>query len=95
MGHYLTAKEAAAELGLSEHAVRDCVSAGAPVYRWGAAGRQYRIVLDEFVRWMHEHGKAEHEKRQQPRPANVIDLSAAQMEQRRHDLVRSLGGVTA
>lgn len=94
MEHYLTVREVAAALRISEHAVRDCIRAGAPVYRWGAAGRQYRIVLDEFVEWMTTHGAQEHEKRQSG-SGDIIQMSAAQMADRRHQLLRTLGGASA
>ena len=87
---YLTIREAAEQLRMSEHSVRNCIRAGAPVYHWGAAGRQYRIDLDAFVAWMTEHGKQEHDKRQAAAGTNVIQLSAAEMERRRHELLKSM-----
>ena len=86
---YLTTKEAAERLSLSQMTIRQCVSNGAPVHRWGAAGRQYRIVLDEFITWMNEYGKTEQEKRK--KGGKVISFAeaktTAQKAQERQDMI--------
>lgn len=81
---YLTVKEISEALHLAPSTVYKCVSLGAPVVRWGPTGRSYRIDPDQLIQWMDEQGK------QREQGGNIIRMTAAQMAQRRHDLVASL-----
>lgn len=84
----LTPKQLAEELQMSVPAISMCVKAGAPVYRWGPTGYRYRINPDEFIEWMDRHGREEQAKRAAP----TLQLTVEQMADRRHALLKSLGG---
>lgn len=87
---YLTPKEAAKELGISQATISNCKKAGAPVHYWGPGGRSYRIVLDEFIQWMDDRGK----KAAEPTavPDNLIDMNAESMAKRRRETLAALAG---
>ena len=88
---FITKKEAAQLLGVSPSTIQRCVARGAPVHRWGAAGRYYRIDPDEFITWMEDHGKREHEQQLDQRGStNLIQLSTEQMAARRREMIAAL-----
>ena len=89
---FITKKEAAQLLGVSPSTIQRCVASGAPVHRWGAAGRYYRIDPDEFITWMEDHGKREHEQQldQRGSSTNLIQLSTEQMAARRREMIAAL-----
>ena len=89
---FITKKEAAQLLGVSPSTIQRCVARGAPVHRWGAAGRYYRIDPEEFISWMEDHGKREHEQQldQRGSGANLIQLSTEQMAARRREMIAAL-----
>ena len=88
---FITKKEAAQLLGVSPSTIQRCVARGAPVHRWGAAGRYYRIDPDEFITWMEDHGKKEQEQRSHGNGSgNLIQLSTEQMAARRREMIAAL-----
>lgn len=86
MPNLLTPKETAEALKISTATITRCVKLGAPVYRWGASGKRYRICLEEFIAWMN---------RENPTQSNVVPIAAVrarydteEMARQRRALVR-------
>ena len=90
MAEYLTPKQASEELGISLATISRCKAAGAPVHYWGSTGRNYRIVLEEFIDWMGRHGDKDQPA---PVPDNLVPMPVSERAQRRRDLMAALGGV--
>ena len=84
---YLTTNEACEVLGIHRNTLYKCIKQGAPVHRWGPSGRQYRIIVSEFISWMDNHGEkhALHAETPCTAPATVEEMA-----QRRRELLQAL-----
>lgn len=92
MAEYLTPKQASEELGISLATISRCKANGAPVHYWGSSGRNYRIILSEFVAWMDRQGDQDAAPAPEV-PDNVVPIMpVAERAKRRRELMAALGG---
>ena len=87
MKNLLTPREASEVLHLTVQSITACVKAGAPVYRWGPTGYRYRIDPDEWLEWMKNR---EPRKKEAPVKPILVNTSALDMAERRHQLMAAL-----
>ncbi len=83
---YLTVSSACKVLGIHRNTLYKCIKMGAPAHRWGPSGRQYRIIVSEFISWMDNHG----EKHTLHAETPAATETAEDMAQRRRELLHVL-----
>ena len=86
MATMLTPKEAADALKISTATITRCVKMGAPVYRWGASGKRYRICLEDFIAWMNRGNPTQSSAA--PIAAVRARYDTEEMARQRRELVR-------